>query len=100
MEAAVQVLMLVVIFALFILPFYFAFSQPTRFSRLWRIGLIFLVGVATYAFLCWLWSKTPEPNDAGENLAIGEELIFFVCLIAAIIASIRKDITYNNSTGD
>jgi hypothetical protein len=90
MGTAIIFLMLFAAMASGILPFIFALSGGTRMYRLGRIWLTFVTAALIYLLLVWLWSHTPEPNDAMENLAVGEELILLGGIIASIVAVTRK----------
>jgi len=90
-DTAIVFLMLFAAMASGILPFIFALSGGTRIYRLGRIWLTFLTGALIYLFLAWLWSRTPEPNDAMENLAFGEELILLASLMASVVAMTRQN---------
>jgi len=71
-------------------PFYFAFKgQSTRAYRVLRIVETFLIASSLFLLASWLWSHTPEPNDAAEGAIIGVELIFSACILAGTIALIR-----------
>lgn len=60
-------------------------------GRVARIGIAFVVGVAYTALVSWLWSRTPEPNDASEGFTSIVDLLVVASIVACIIAGIRKE---------
>jgi hypothetical protein len=83
-------LLSLLIWGLFVLLFYFAFSKRPKSQRIKGILVTELIAIGYIGLVSWMWSKTPVPNDAGEGFIVISEFSFVLCIVAAAIASMRQ----------